>query len=208
VSTSTRLSLFKDTPAGVKALRKSYKDHRMPDLFQLKIDLFRETDRSSIILMASILDNALATRIAGSVCFSPNNSEFDYIFRFEGPMGTFSSRMEIACIFGVIEDATYAQLNIIREMRNARAHSRHVLTFADPILSAVAKRLALSDGVTPFLESEMDRPEFIKLAFILEGLFVLKSIFDGRKAAREKIIKMIGERPLQREPLPEKSPKL
>src|ERR1700682_3387758 len=85
-STSTRLSLFNDTPAGIKALRKSYKDHRMPDLFQLKIDLSRENDRSSIILMASILDNALATRIAESVCFSPNNSEFDYIFRFEGPM--------------------------------------------------------------------------------------------------------------------------
>jgi DNA-binding MltR family transcriptional regulator len=202
------LSLFKDTPAAIKALRKSYKDHRMPDMFQLQIDLSRETDRSSIILMASLLDNALATRIAKSLCFSPNGSEFDYMFRFEGPMGTFSAKMEIACIFGVIEDATYAQLNIIREMRNACAHSRDVLTFADPTLSTVAKRLALSDGITPFLESELDRPELIKLAFILEGFFVLQSIFDGRKTARGKILKMIRERPLPPEPLPDKSPKL
>jgi DNA-binding MltR family transcriptional regulator len=198
------LSLFKDTPAAIKALRKSYKDHRLPNPVKIPLDLSRETDRSSIILMASILDNALATRIAESLCFSPNNSEFDYIFRFEGPMATFSARMEIACIFGLIEDATYEQLNIIREMRNACAHSRHVLTFADPTLSTVAKRLSLSDGVTPFLESEFDRPELIKLAFILEGAFVLTSIFDGRKTAREKISKMISERPRPHGPLPDK----
>src|SRR5580704_14201175 len=105
------LSLLKDPHAAIKALRKSYKNHHMPDMFKLQIDLSRETDRSSIILMASILHDALAERIAHSVCFSPNDSEFDYMFRFEGPMGTFSARMEIASLFGLIEDETYSQLN-------------------------------------------------------------------------------------------------
>jgi hypothetical protein len=189
-SPAMRLSMFKDTPGSIKTLRRSYKDRlRLPDKYSLQGELAGESDRSSIILMASLLDDALVFRVAKSLHFDPSEDEFDRIFRLEGPLGTFSSRMEIACLFGFIEDATYEQLNIIREMRNACAHSKHALTFSEPALVNVTKRLFQPLGL---IRMPDDDPDAIKGAFIVEGIFLFQALADGsRKTAALTVLTML-----------------
>jgi hypothetical protein len=135
-------SLIFETPGSVKNLRRYWKNRKiLPDPVQLVMDLSKESDRSLIILCATILDDMLTNLIARNIALNMEDKEYDTIFRFEGPLGSFSSRIEIAYLFNLIDDISRSQLNDIREMRNACAHSKRTMTFATKELESVAKRL-------------------------------------------------------------------
>jgi len=187
----SRFGMFKDTPGSVKSLRKFCKDRlRIPDGYALQGELAGESDRASIILMASLHDDALTYRILKNLRFNPTEDEADHIFRFEGPLGTFSARMELACLFGFIDDATYQQLNIIREMRNACAHSKHPMTFAEPTLANVAKRLCKPLGFSP--APLTDSRDEIKSTFVAEGIFIYQILAQGsREKAQTMLLDMV-----------------
>ena len=175
-----RFTVFKDAPRCVDTLRKSYKNRlKVPDKYSLQGELAGESDRSTVILMSALLEDALTLRIAQHLCFSPTEREFNDIFHFDGPLGTFSARMKIAFYFGFIEDATYEQLNLIREMRNACAHSKHQLKFTDEVLGNVTKRLFQPLGFIPAVAADTE----IKGAFIAEGTFIFQALVEG---SREK----------------------
>lgn len=178
------LTMFKDTPGCVKTLRQSYKEQiSLSDQVALKDELMGESVRASIILISTLLEDALKLRIAKCLCFEPEESEFKKIFRFEGPLGTFSAQMELACLFGFIEDVTYAQLNLIREMRNACAHSRHSITYDNSALANVAKRLI---GLRGFITDP--RLDELKGAVIGEGIFLYQALLLGSREEATKII--------------------
>lgn len=201
--TTKRPSIFKDPPGSVKTLRRFYKDRlSMPDSSKLIAELSGESDRASIILMASMLDEALTFRLSKALPFLPSETEYEEIFRLEGPLGTFSSRMEIACLFGFIEDETYQQLNIIREMRNACAHSKLTLTFAEPALANVAKRLFKPLGL---MDLPAEGREGLKAAFTVERIFVYYSLLRGsRKEGTKAVAQMLDA---ARAPSPDKPTK-
>jgi hypothetical protein len=101
-----RPSMFRSVPGSVKTLRQLYKDRlNLPDKAAMQAELAGESDRSSVILMASLLDDGLVLLLAEALCFRPTEDEFERVFRFEGPLGSFSARLEVAFIFGFIEDA-------------------------------------------------------------------------------------------------------
>ncbi len=184
---TSRLNVFKDPPASIKTLRRSYKDRlKLPDQYNLQGELAGESERASIILLATLLDDALITRLSQCLCFRPEESEFEHVFRFEGPLETFSARMEIACLFGFIDDATYQQLNIIREMRNACAHSKHAMVFSDPVLANVTKRLFQPLGFLP--QPPRDDPKELKGGFIVEGIFIFHTLISGSRVEGAKIV--------------------
>jgi len=177
------LSLFSETAGSVKTLRQSYrKKSQIPEIEQFKKELVGVSDRASITLLGSALDDALIYRIAMALPQTPTDDELDYIFRFEGPLGTFSARMEQALLWGVIEDTTYQELDLFRELRNAAAHSKMPLSFQDAAVSNVVKRLASPRGLFP-LPPKGD--EDLKAFFIIEGLFIIQALYlGGRDTAR------------------------
>jgi DNA-binding MltR family transcriptional regulator len=137
-----RLGIFRDPANSIKTLRRFYKDRsKWPEFEKLQSELTGESDRAAIIITSALLDDALSITIAKGFCFEPDQVELDQCFRMDGPLGSFSSKIEIGCLFGVIDDRTAQQLTITREMRNACAHSKHPLTFSDDALINVAVRL-------------------------------------------------------------------
>lgn len=186
--TTLRLSLFNCTPGSIKTLRRFYKKSaRIPEVEELKSELLGESDRTAIIVMATLLDDVLAYRLEKSLCFHPEESEVEHIFRFEGPLGTFSSRTEIACLFGFIDDVTYQQLDIVRELRNACAHSIHPTVFSDAALVNVVRRMLHPLG---FVGCESNRSKTLKKAFIVESFILYATLFHG---SREIGLKTISE---------------
>jgi hypothetical protein len=129
--------------------------------------------------MATALDEALIGRLSKCLCFTPNETQIDHIFRFEGPLGSFSARMELACLFGFIDNATYEQLDIFRELRNACAHSKHDIAFSDPSFANVTKRLFQPLG---YMAVPTDAASF-KVAIMIETIFLLNTLGEG---SREK----------------------
>lgn len=90
--------------------------------------LASEIDRAFIILNGSMLDDLLLSAIEPKVA-GLNSDERSRFFHFEGPAGTFSSRIKLAQRLGVIDRKTAKLMDMFREMRNAAAHAHAPLTF-------------------------------------------------------------------------------
>jgi hypothetical protein len=169
-----------NTPNAVKTLRRHWKRKDLPNPALLAKELHAESDRAAVVLSSAILDDALTYRLINAFSVKPTDDEIDYIFRFEGPLGSFSSKIEIAYLFGCIDDNTRSQLNDIREMRNACAHTKQIISFELPELANVAKRLFHPRGL---VVSKLDTREQIRRAFIIEVLAILSVLVEG---SREK----------------------
>ena len=114
--------------AAVKRLRAYYRDKiQNIDIEQLRLSMQKESDRAIVILAGSTLDDLLEYRISKN--FRGELTESQKRDFLEGPISTFSSRIKPAYVFGIIDKLTAKQLDVIREMRNACAHSVFTLSF-------------------------------------------------------------------------------
>lgn len=90
-----------------------------------------ESDRGAVILAATMIDDtlkeALRKRMPGI-----NSDEAKRILDYDGLAGSFGSRLKLAQALGIITRRRRQGLEIIREMRNACAHSRQETSFATP----------------------------------------------------------------------------
>lgn len=86
------------------------------------------------------LDDMLTRLLVSKIDAALDDKSLDHIFRFEGPLGSFSARIGIAYLFRFIDDVSRNQLSLIREVRNACAHSPHAIAFATKELAAVTRR--------------------------------------------------------------------
>lgn len=173
-----------NVPGSVSTLKKAYNFKlKMPDAEAFTAELLGESDRASVILASSQLDDLLANAIALKMSESVEIlvGEVDQIFKPSGPLGTFSARAEIANLFGVIDNRLYEQLYILREMRNACAHSKHPISFKDQLLKNVAVNLFAPRGVTPLLVVEKN----LKGAFVLEVVFMAALLAFGSREKAE-----------------------
>ena len=181
-----------DTPSSVKTLRRYWKGkNQFPDPEPLAIQLANETDRSFVILTATILDDALLNLISRNLSIKPTSTQLDYIFRYDGPFGSFSSRIEAAFLFGLIDEITRSQLSDLREMRNACAHSTQPMSFDTKELVAVAKRVFKSNFIPP---SRIDSPRGVRHALMTEFLVLLQTMMYGsRQAGTESAAEIINK---------------
>lgn len=158
-------------PGSISTLKKEYNFKlKMPDAAQFIEELLGESDRAAVILASSQLDDLLANAIALRMGEAMDIMVLDVerIFRPSGPLGSFSARAEVANLFGIIENETYEQLTILREMRNACAHSKHPITFKDPLLRNVAVNLFAPRGSIPlsFADREMKKAFAMEVAYL------------------------------------------
>lgn len=197
-ATKPRPAVFRhNMPGSVGTLKKAYNFKlKMPDSDAFLAELVGESDRAAVILASSQLDDLLANAIAMRMSESMDIQvgDMETIFRPSGPLGTFSARAEIANLFGIIDNETYAQLAILREMRNACAHSKHAITFKDPLLRNVAIHLFKPNGSTPraFAEKELKQAFSLEVAYLIMvlGLGSREAAADERaRAVRELVEK-------------------
>jgi hypothetical protein len=197
----------KSTPNSVRSLRAYWRDRMVPpDIAAIAAELRGESDRASVILMAALLDDALVFMISGKFLDLPNKNEAEYIFRPDGPLGSFSARAEISYLFGFIDEQAYGQLDDIREMRNACAHTKQPMSFSVAALANVAKRLCYPRGIWPL---EDDTPHGIREAFIREAVIFHQIIIDGsRERGLATATKVMQDLLASLPPLPDKQPPL
>lgn len=88
-------------------------------------ELFLESDRGCAILCAAQLDGELKELHRQHIVSvaRPAESLLSDLFENFGPLSTFSARIKIAYCFGLISEADYRDLELMRRVRNAAAHS-------------------------------------------------------------------------------------
>lgn len=97
--------------------------------------MLAEGDRAAIILFASSIEGTL-TWLLKEKMPSLNGEEAERVFNFQGPCGSFSSRIQMAHALGIIDRSTRKQIELIKEMRNAAAHSFSPIRYDTPEIHA------------------------------------------------------------------------
>lgn len=130
-------------------------------LFPSTEELLSESDRGCVIVGAAILEKTL-TRIIQSE-FKKNGLSNRYVvkaFDGNGPLGTLSSRIQIARGFGLISDDVFRDLMMVRKLRNEFAHSDSHCSFDDKLVRTQVDSLVFSK---PARSEMLGMPNYVAL---------------------------------------------
>jgi DNA-binding MltR family transcriptional regulator len=90
--------------------------------------LSKESDRGATLMAAAYIDDKLAELIK-KYLIKDRKKILDSLFNFNGAVGTFSSRANLAYCLGLIPENIYDDINTLRNIRNVFAHESSFLTF-------------------------------------------------------------------------------
>ena len=111
-----------------------------------------ESDRAAIVLGAAQMDELLATILPKRLI--DTKKEF---FDFNGPFGTFSSRIDTAQAIGVINKSFANKLHLVRKIRNQCAHNIQKVNLEVPPVSQQISELALAFSDTEFWSTNLQQ---------------------------------------------------
>lgn len=94
-------------------------------------NLSRESDRAAMILAGGLIDDALLT-VLTKVFQAANSEEANRLFNYNGPIGSFSNRIQVAQAIGKISRSEARRMTIIKEIRNTAAHAHLAIDFDTP----------------------------------------------------------------------------
>ena len=111
--------------------------------------LDEETDRGCALMAAAFLDTELSSLLKRRFVDDPR--PVADLLRSSGPLGTFSSRIDLAYLLGLIGARVKRDLHLIRKIRNDFAHVHEPLSFESTNIRNRCSELALTpfDGATP-----------------------------------------------------------
>jgi len=94
------------------------------------VDVYRnESDRAAAILASSFVDNTLRKLLLAHMVDHPKVND---LFEGDRPLATFSSRITVAFGLGLLPPDRYADLDLVRKIRNHFAHSEEAASFSSP----------------------------------------------------------------------------
>jgi hypothetical protein len=99
------------------------------------------------------------------------------MFGVDGTISSFSKKMAMAYALGIIDKDYRRLIDIVREIRNACAHSRKPISLVVPVVSEACK-VVISD-MLPDLKDQ--KPETIRIAFVSKCAFISHYIGTGEK---------------------------
>lgn len=91
-------------------------------------ELKNMSDRATIIVMASILDVQLEKLLKAYLI---DSNESTKLFKSNGPLSTFSSKINLCYCLGIISKHELNTINVLRRIRNQFAHEIQVSSFND-----------------------------------------------------------------------------
>jgi len=149
-----------------------------------------ESDRGAIILATTHLEDNLQLAImAGLPTLQTDELAFRVMFENDGPLATFSSRIKMAYAMGLADVKSQKDMDLIRQIRNACAHSRQPISLDTPELKAAVLAL-LSD--TSDILIRRDAPA-LREAFILHCYMMADNVLQAKAvSARDQILAMVA----------------
>ncbi len=105
------------------------KPAQLEDVSGWMAEFQNETDRGAALLGAAFLDEQLKEVLRQFLVPAPRAIE--KLLGVDRPLGTFSSRILATYLLGLITREWYADIDLVRKIRNHFAHHLHGTTFAD-----------------------------------------------------------------------------
>jgi DNA-binding MltR family transcriptional regulator len=142
---------------------------RMKDIMAFRTSITAETDRGAALMSAAYLDDKVKELIENRLV--QDKKTLRRAFQFNGPLGTFSSRIDFAYLLGILPKNACRDLHTIREIRNQFAHHAAPLSYEDNEIKPFCERLifhGVKDAAEPdskFRRTVMGLLAYITLAF-------------------------------------------
>jgi len=115
--------------ADIEAFKAYTRSFSLADLERLEAEIYGSSDRATAVLLGSMVDSALEFFIGGQLRPTLNSNDRGNLFGERGPFGTFSAKILTAYAFNLFGPETRSDLDLIRTIRNAFAHSRRPFGF-------------------------------------------------------------------------------
>jgi DNA-binding MltR family transcriptional regulator len=140
-----------------------------------------ESDRGVALIATAWLDDVLEKLIRTG--FRSEDKIADSVLKDTGGLSTFSARIKVAYLMGLLEKSAYLDLNIIRKIRNDFAHFRKPITFEDENISdrCTNLRTIIEFNKLASEPARSTRQEFLVASFVL--IRYLLSLVSNRKSA-------------------------
>ncbi|UAL11122.1 hypothetical protein [Caulobacter segnis] len=106
-------------------------------------DLTTATDRAVAIIGGSIVDVRLEVALRQRL--RPSGKALKRVFAFGGALGSFSAKIDMAHLMGLISAEAYRDLHLIRDVRNTFAHDLTINSFEAPSIKNKLDALTLVD---------------------------------------------------------------
>lgn len=112
---------------------------QLREIMEFRVSLTSETDRGSVLMAAAFLDDRLKLLLAARIV---NDTKLARrAFDFNGPLGTFSSRIDFSYLLGLLPRNAQRDLHLIRSVRNKFAHNAAPIGFDNPDVKLLCDRL-------------------------------------------------------------------
>ena len=132
-------------PSTIAALKKLAKEKPgLGDIIFLADYLKKVEDRAAAIIANTQVEDALEDAIASKLV-PLNATEYSDLFTGAQPLASFGAKTKFAFALGIIGKQTRSELDTIRWIRNAFAHSRKPLWFDTKEVAAACERLTLPE---------------------------------------------------------------
>jgi hypothetical protein len=106
---------------------KKFKPFEYPEVKQTFYDLFdtlfSESGRGAILIATAHVEEHLTSLIVSVLPKTLSNKHKDKLFKYPGQLSSFSSKIELAYIFRLVNKNLYDSLNTLRKIRNDAAHT-------------------------------------------------------------------------------------
>jgi DNA-binding MltR family transcriptional regulator len=109
------------------------------EIFLFRRELTRETDRGAALFAAAHLDDRL--KLLLQAFFIPDESVASAIFKGSGALSTFSSRIDLAYLLGLVSSSVHRNLHLIRKIRNDFAHMSFPIAFGTESIAGRCREL-------------------------------------------------------------------
>jgi DNA-binding MltR family transcriptional regulator len=119
--------------------------------------LTKETDRGVALVCAAYLDEELKTLLEKSFVEAPQI--VSKLLTGTGPLSTFSSRIDLAFLTGLLPEEYRRALHLVRKVRNDFAHQHQERSFTDADIAARCRELL---SLNPFTDETNLRRLFIR----------------------------------------------
>ncbi|GAB6096123.1 hypothetical protein JCM14469_23760 [Desulfatiferula olefinivorans] len=106
---------------------EEYLDNQFEVVAEFRSALDLESDRGCALLAISFLEEELKILLKKCLVDTPEVDE--KIFSFNGPLGTFSSKIEMVFLLGKISKTIKDELNLLRKIRNDFGHNPKPIHF-------------------------------------------------------------------------------
>ena len=129
-----------------------------------------ESDRGAAVLAGSYVENHLGLYLESKM-IDPSVAE--RIFSSDGPLSTFSQRIDFAQAFGFLSKAQCADLHLIKKIRNHFAHHPKEASFNDKPVSDWVEHLIASKTKTTMPDGTTGTLDDARLCYLISaGMFV------------------------------------